>query len=109
MNVNETINNYREFINNGYSNWLNSAQTSLQEHGEFLDENFCDWAQANWELLVERTICKSGQFLEIYGSGSDYEAGLHARVFFRDKLPTHRIRCISEERLKAKYLINILN
>lgn len=45
------------------------------------EEYFDDWAQANWELLVERVVCSNNESLVIYGSGSDYEAAAHSRVF----------------------------
>ena len=34
-----------------------------------------------------------GEFLEVYGAGTDYEARGDSRVFFHDAEPTHRIQC----------------
>lgn len=56
---------------------------------------FDDWAQANWELLVERVVCAPNESLVIYGSGSDYEAAAHSRVFFQKAQATHEIVCNS--------------
>jgi hypothetical protein len=56
---------------------------------------FDDWAQANWELLVERVVCSSKESIEIYGSGSDYEAAAHNRVFFQKAQATHDVVCSS--------------
>ena len=93
MDVTETILNFKAFLVAGYANWLRSAQAAVARNNGFIDEAFCDWAQANWELLVERALCGTGQYLDIYASGSDYEMQLHSRVFFREAKPTHAIRC----------------
>ena len=93
MDVTTLILNFQEFLNAGYANWHKSARTALTNDNGFLDESLQDWAQANWELLVERPLCEPGQYLEIYSSGSDYEMQLHARVFFHEARPTHEIRC----------------
>jgi len=93
MDVTETILNFQAFLGAGYDNWHKSAQAGLARDNGFVDEAFCDWCQANWELLVERAICRPGQYLEVYASGSDYELQLHSRVFFHEATPTHEIRC----------------
>lgn len=97
MDVTETVLNFRAFLNAGYDAWLRSAQVTLTRDRGFLDESFYDWAQANWELLVERSICPTDEYLNIYGAGSDYEMQLHSRVFFRDAKPTHEIACESAD------------
>ena len=60
------------------------------------DGYFYDWAQASWELLVERIVCSPNESFVIYGSGSDYEADIHSRVFFHKAEATHEIICLSK-------------
>ena len=83
--------NFRQVLLAGYPAWERSATHALQADRGFLDEAFDDWAQANWELLVERPLCAVSEFLTIYGSGSDYERLRYSRVFFHDAVPTHAI------------------
>jgi hypothetical protein len=83
--------NFRQFLCLGHSAWNRASTIALNADRGFLDEAFDDWAQANWELLVERPLCGVGEFLEIYGSGSDYETQAYSRVFFHDATPTHSI------------------
>lgn len=97
MDVTETLLNFRDLLIAGYSSWRRSADLSLVHDRGYLDEAFYDWAQANWELLVERPLCATGEFLEIYASGSDYEAQLYSRVFFHHATPTHEISCESQK------------
>jgi hypothetical protein len=60
------------------------------------DELMSDWAQANWELLVEtpfRELVGFGSaFLEPYGEGADCNQA-SSRVWNPDALLTHRIIC----------------
>jgi hypothetical protein len=95
MTPNEALLNFRAFLVNAYPAWRAAAGEALAHDRVPLDKAFDDWAQANWELLVERPLCGTGQFLEIYGAGSDYEAQSFCRVFFRDALPTHKLICES--------------
>ncbi len=106
MNVNITIANFISFLNAGYPAWRRAAEVASERDREFLDEAFNDWAQANWELLVERTLCGIGEFLEIYAAGSDYEAQSYSRVFFHDALPTHEIVCQAAEQRVAVDLLS---
>ena len=95
MDATETLLNFRRFLDAGYPSWRRSTEVSLVHDRGYLEEAFYDWAQANWELLVERALCATGEFLEIYASGSDYEAQLYSRVFFHTASPTHEIGCES--------------
>lgn len=104
MDVTETILNFRIFLNAGYPSWRRSAEISLVHDRGYLDEAFYDWAQANWELLVERPLCKTGEFLKVYAAGSDYEAQLYSRVFFHNATPTHEIGCESSRRVVVDLL-----
>ena len=95
MDAHDAVLNFRDFLLGGYAAWRRSASVALEFERGFLDEAFYDWAQSNWELLVERPLCRSAEYLEIYGPGSDYEAKLHSRVFFHDAVPTHAICCVA--------------
>ena len=93
MTPTEALLNFRIFLSDAYPRWLAAASVAGEIDDVALEAMFDDWAQANWELLVERTLCKPGQFLELYGSGSDYEEAQYSRVFFRDASPTHDVLC----------------
>jgi hypothetical protein len=85
------IRGFASFLANSYGSWKATAEMTLNHDKGYLDESFDDWAQANWELLVERPLLGTQEYLEIYGSGSDYEMALHSRVFFHDAIATHRV------------------
>ena len=95
------INNFTSFLNQNFDLIVKSykAHKLKSEKNEYFlvsfEEYFDDWAQANWELLVERVICSPNESLVIYGSGSDYEAAAHSRVFFQKAQATHEIICSS--------------
>jgi len=93
MNLNDTVLNFRAFLSAGFATWHRSAVVALDKDRGFLDEAFYDWAQANWELIVERALCDRNEFLDIYAAGSDYECQLYSRVFFHDAMPTHEVFC----------------
>ena len=95
MDVHTVVLNFRDLLVRAYPNWRCGADEALHHDRGYLDEAFGDWAQANWELLVERVLCHPKQFLNIYGSGSDYELAAHSRVFFHDATPTHKVICRS--------------
>jgi hypothetical protein len=94
MTPDDAVRNFRDFLSAGYPQWRVAADLVMaRESLPGLGDVFDDWAQANWELPVERTLCGVGEFLGIYGDGSDYEAAAHSRVFFHDELPTHELVC----------------
>ena len=52
-----------------------------------------DWAQANWEFLVESALSwEEAVYLEVYGDGADCN-GASSRVWCPDAVPTHQVRC----------------
>jgi hypothetical protein len=104
VDAHSLIINFRDFLVVAYPAWSRSAEIALGRNRGFLDEAFDDWAQANWELLVERPLCGPNEFLEIYGSGSDFEQQLDSRVFFHDARPTHEIRLTSRSRATVDLL-----
>jgi|GEM_PF-607870 hypothetical protein len=95
VDVNQTLSNFRDMLNAGYPSWRRSAEAQVTTERRPLDEIFSDWTQAIWELLVERTLCPPGEFLQLYDSGSDYEEAGYSRVFFHDAGPTHELVCES--------------
>ena len=100
--LNKSINNFVNFLNANFELIVNSYKNheiEVKGSNDFLvsfDEFFDDWAQANWELLVERIVCSPNETISVYGSGSDYEAAEYSRVFFHNAKITHEIACISD-------------
>lgn len=93
MNVDYYISCYRNFI---LSSWntivrFTSPIANLRKE-EFID----DWMQANWEILVESSVCTYNTFLEVYGNGADCN-GDSSRVCYPEKMPTHKIICKSHK------------
>ena len=91
MTPDDAVRNFRDALIVGYASWHRSVLAALTHERGFLDEAFGDWAQALWELLVERALLDREQYLEIYRAGSDYEVALHSRVFFHSAQPTHSV------------------
>ena len=89
MDVNIIIQNFRLFI---LSAWDTLAFFNENLSADAREESLNNWLQANWELLVETNICKTNEFLEVYGYGADCN-GASSRVCYSDKLPTHRVIC----------------
>ena len=100
--LNSCIANFISFLNANYQLVTQSYEMHnfyARQQELFLvpfEEYFDDWAQANWELLVERVVCSDNESLVIYGSGSDYEAAAHSRVFFHNAETTHKIICFAK-------------
>ncbi|PIE02735.1 MAG: hypothetical protein CSA81_05315 [Acidobacteria bacterium] len=60
------------------------------------NELFDDWAQANWEILVESKLCNTPrELLEAYGDGADCNVS-SSRVWCPQGKPTHRVSCIAK-------------
>lgn len=82
MNVTKELRGFRDFLE---ASW---PIVSIFIHRE---SEVNDWMQANWELLVERQVCKNqGEFLEIYADGADIN-GANSRVSLPGASPSHRI------------------
>ncbi len=100
--LNKSIENFRQQLNSGFAHLKESYKSYASENNvrkdyfivDF-DDFFHDWAQSNWELLVERVVCGVQESLVIYGSGSDYEAADYSRVFFHSLQPSHEVICVS--------------
>ncbi|OCQ23757.1 hypothetical protein A7985_07400 [Pseudoalteromonas luteoviolacea] len=103
--LNTSIDSFINFLNQNFdlvSRAYEFHKLETEKSGELLvpfADFFDDWAQANWELLVERTVCSSQESLTIYGSGSDYEAAEYSRVFFHKAAATHEVICTAENAL----------
>ena len=65
---------------------------ATMQRGGDQDYWWCDFTQANWELLVEAALpWDQGVRLEIYGDGAE---GSSSRVFQPNATPTHSVGCV---------------
>ncbi len=94
-NVNPVIYNFKNFIERAFPAFSNAVNRINEDIA--IEELKNDWLQANWEILVEAVLCKSGEFLEVYGDGADCN-GSSSRVCFSDALPTHKIICRTKDK-----------
>jgi hypothetical protein len=80
--------------------WAPVKETAAVLEDIDADEFMADWAQANWELLVETPFRElvgfGGAFLEPYGEGADCNDA-SSRVWMPSAIPTHRIVCRSRD------------
>ena len=67
-----------------------------------------DWAQSNWEMLVEYVLQTSDEavYLEVYGDGADCN-GVSSRVTSPEKLSTHAVFFRSRLSLPINYLSGV--
>lgn len=95
--LDDVMRKFAQFLN---ASWdaASAVATSMEqvESTEFMS----DWAQANWELLVEtpfRELVGFGKaHLEPYGEGADCNDA-SSRVWNPGALPTHRVACRAAE------------
>ena len=68
---------------------MDRLQSELEQQG-LID----DWAQANWESIVEASLSSGAQpvHLVVYGNGADIH-GASSRFSFPDDRVTHEVRC----------------
>jgi len=87
-----------------FSNFLNASWTYIGlyfKKDSVINENLSNWLQANWEILVESTVCGKGEFLVVYGDGADFDDEEYSRVTYKSILATH---CIRVEKMKANVI-----
>ena len=77
-----------------FCDFLNLCWTSMRQFippsNSIINQQEGDWLQANWEILLENSICAPGQFLKIYADGADcYED--YSRITYYNKAATHKI------------------
>ncbi len=73
--------------------WKAIAAVSASRGDRGSSQFLADWAQANWEAIVEATVSSTGLvFLEPYGDGADCNP-VGSRVWMPDALPTHAVCC----------------
>ena len=77
-------------------NWTGVQASAQSLKAIDTNELVADWAQANWELLVEphlrEQVASDESFLEPYGDGAECN-GSSSRVWLPDAMPTYRIVC----------------
>lgn len=74
------------------SSW-HSVRRGLVESPSWDESVMADWAQANWEMVVEAALSREQRVvLEVYAAGADCNDG-SSRVWRPELLPTHAIVC----------------
>lgn len=70
-----------------------SVRIGLVESADWDESVLADWAQANWEMIVEAAVSRREQVvLEVYGDGADCNDH-SSRVWRPDFLPSHAVFC----------------
>jgi hypothetical protein len=94
--LDDVMRRFAQFLN---ASWDAASAVAPMEQVE-LAEFLSDWAQANWELLVEtpfRELVGFGEaYLEPYGEGADCNDA-SSRVWNPGALATHRVVCQAGE------------
>lgn len=91
--LDRTVRRFAQFLN---ASWEMANATVATPNNDKATNLVSDWAQANWEILVEAPLRKTSNFrqayLEPYGDGADCNDS-SSRVWNPHALPTHRIVC----------------
>lgn len=87
MELDTAIRLFVDFLN---SSWDIVSQLLSNRYDTSDENSIDDWLQANWELLVERKVLKVNEYLEIYGSGADYN-GSSSRIIDPEALANFRV------------------
>lgn len=102
MNINAEIKSLLDFYNETWD--LFSLRLEKMKFRDELQKKDIieDWLAFNWELILESTVCKTGEFLESYGDGTDsIENGI--RFMFGDKEATHKVVCSGKKDFVKNY------
>lgn len=91
--LDDAMRTYARFLNASWEvAWTTATTMEHVDPAEFM----ADWAQANWELLVETPFREFAGFgnayLEPYGEGADCNDA-SSRVWLPQALATHRVVC----------------
>ena len=102
MNITEIILDFQRFI---LSNW-----PKLRDHMEMLDWDESpyfleEWLQENWEILVEKKVVKSGDFLRPIG----YEGKPSCRIKHPNSQATYQIEACSKLDKKCYIFLNFVS
>lgn len=77
------------------SGWLQVERTWSDRADLERGQLMSDWAQANWETIVEARLSTTRPvYLDVYGDGADCNP-MGSRVSLPDAVPTHELRCHS--------------
>jgi len=87
MTVDDAIKRFSEFLNVSFE----MASLTFVHEKHLLN----DWLQANWELLVEQTVLKPNEFLDVYGDGGDAN-GSSSRIIDPEALPNFKISLMTQ-------------
>lgn len=74
------------------SSW-HSVRSGLVETAGWDESVLDDWAQANWEMIVEAALSREQRvILDVYAAGADCN-DLSSRVWQPELRPTHAVAC----------------
>ena len=96
MLVDKTIKSFATFLN---ISWKYVEPLLKDRNYTSNEDSLADWIQANWEILIERKILPWGNYLEVYGSGADFN-GTSSRITDIDSLPTHTVYVNNLKKIK---------
>ncbi len=95
LSAHQIVLDFRSFLS---ASWVVVMKYTEARNDESL---ILDWMQANWEILVETTLCtQPNEYLEVYGDGADCN-GDSSRVWMPKALPTHRIVCLPSQEFEV--------
>jgi hypothetical protein len=93
--IDAAIRRFSEFLR---TNW----ELVRTERGGDFEDWWCDWTQANWELLVEAAVPWTERVrMEVYGDGADCHPS-SSRVTLPEATATHRLVCVPSGQLPLK-------
>ncbi len=102
INLDIAIRIFANFINNTWD----TVMPLIKSRDYTSDESsISDWLQSNWEILVERKILKTNQFLEVYGDGADFN-GASSRITDINALPNFSVQI---NQSSSKEVFDLLN
>jgi len=102
--VDRAVVTFLQILRSGWEGVATLAKTTKQE---VVAEMLSDWAQSNWEMVVEAAISTPAMvFLDPYGDGAEAN-GASSRIWMPEAKPTHAIHIVS--RMRAAVLWDVLS
>lgn len=93
MNIDNIIKLFSNFLD---ASWDSVTPLLLGRTYTSDVDSINDWMQANWELLIERSILPLNEYLEVYGDGADFN-GASSRITDINKVATYHFSVFVRE------------